>query len=46
MLRNNPTGATFALKMVMERYKEGWKELHFVFVDLEEGSKGRNGGPV
>ena len=26
----------FALRMLMERYREGQKELHCVFVDLEK----------
>ncbi len=30
------TDAIFALRMMMEKYKEGQKELHCVFVDLEK----------
>ena len=30
------TDAMFALRMLMERYREGQKELHCVFVDLEK----------
>ena len=30
------TDAIFALKMLMEKYREGQKELHCVFVDLEK----------
>ena len=30
------TNAMFALRMLMEKYKEGQKELHCVFVDLEK----------
>ena len=29
------TDAMFALRMLMEKYREGQKELHCVFVDLE-----------
>ena len=29
------TDAMFALKMLMEKYREGQKELHCLFVDLE-----------
>ena len=28
--------AMFALRMLMEKYREGQKELHCVFVDLEK----------
>ena len=28
--------AMFALKMLMEKYREGQRELHCVFVDLEK----------
>ena len=30
------TDAMFALRMLMEKYREGQRELHFVFVDLEK----------
>ena len=30
------TGAMFALRMLMEKYREGPRELHCVFVDLEK----------
>ena len=30
------TDALFALRVLMEKYREGQKELHFVFVDLEK----------
>ena len=30
------TDATFALRMLMEKYREGQRELHCVFVDLEK----------
>ena len=30
------TGAIFALRMLMKQYREGQRELHCVFVDLEE----------
>ena len=30
------TDAMFAIKMLMEKYGEGQKELHCVFVDLEK----------
>ena len=30
------TDAIFALRMIMEKYREGQKELHCVFVDLEK----------
>ena len=46
----------FALKMLMEKYREGQRELHCVFVDLEKAynrvpreelyEKIRNGGKV
>ena len=31
------TDAMFALRILMEKYREGEKELHCVFVDLEKG---------
>ena len=50
------TDAMFALRMLMEKYREGQKELHCVFVEsLQQGSaeiavvlyeKIRNGGKV
>ena len=30
------TNALFALRVLMEKYREGQKELHCVFVDLEK----------
>ena len=30
------TDAMFSLRMLMEKYREGQKELHYVFVDLEK----------
>ena len=30
------TDAIFALRMLMEKYREGQRELHCVFVDLEK----------
>ena len=30
------TDAMFALRMLMEKYREGQRELHCVFVDLEK----------
>ncbi|KAI5109033.1 hepatocyte growth factor-like protein precursor, partial [Silurus meridionalis] len=36
MPRKSTTDAVFALEMLMEKYREGQKELHFVFVDLEK----------
>ena len=34
------TGAMFALRMLMEKYGEGQKELHCLFVDLEKAYDG------
>ena len=36
MLGESIADALFALKMLMEKYREGQKELHCVFVDLEK----------
>ncbi|KAI5606596.1 hypothetical protein C0J50_2095 [Silurus asotus] len=36
MPRKSTTDAIFALRMLMEKYREGQKELHCVFVDLEK----------
>ena len=33
---NETTDAMFALRMLMEKYREGQRELHCVFVDLEK----------
>ena len=33
MPRKSTTDAIFALRMLMEKYREGQKELHCVFVD-------------
>ena len=33
------TDAMFALRMLMEKYKEGQRKLHCVFVDLEKAKK-------
>ena len=36
MPRKRTTDAMFALRMLMEKYREGQRELHCVFVDLEK----------
>ena len=36
MSGKSPTDALFALRVLMEKYREGQKELHCVFVDLEK----------
>ena len=36
MLGKGTTDAMFALRMLMEKYREGQRELHCVFVDLEK----------
>ncbi|KAK3506556.1 hypothetical protein QTP70_009082 [Hemibagrus guttatus] len=36
MPRKSTTDAIFALRILMEKYKDGQKELHCVFVDLEK----------
>ena len=36
MPRKSTTDAVFALRMLMEKYREGQRELHCVFVDLEK----------
>ncbi|KAK3506629.1 hypothetical protein QTP70_011149 [Hemibagrus guttatus] len=36
MPRKSTTGAIFALRILMEKYRDGQKELHCVFVDLEK----------
>ena len=36
MPRKSTTDAMFALRVLMEKYREGQKELHCVFVDLEK----------
>ena len=36
MSGKSTTDAMFALRVLMERYREGEKELHCVFVDLEK----------
>ncbi|KAK2902094.1 hypothetical protein Q8A73_011840 [Channa argus] len=36
MPRKSTTDAVFALRMLMEKYREGHRELHCVFVDLEK----------
>ena len=36
MPRKSTTDASFALRVLMEKYREGQKELHCVFVDLEK----------
>uniref|UniRef100_A0AAQ6IM76 ribonuclease H n=1 Tax=Anabas testudineus TaxID=64144 RepID=A0AAQ6IM76_ANATE len=36
MPRKSTTDAVFALRMLMEKYRDGQKELHCVFVDLEK----------
>ena len=35
---NGTTDAMFALRLLMEKYREGERELHFVFVDLEKAN--------
>ena len=35
--RKSTSDAMFALRMLMEKYREGQKELHGVIVDLEKG---------
>ena len=36
MPKKGTTDAVFALRMFMEKYREGQRELHCVFVDLEK----------
>ncbi|KAK3511475.1 hypothetical protein QTP70_008958 [Hemibagrus guttatus] len=36
MPRKSTTDAIFALRILMEKYRDGQKELHYVFVDLEK----------
>ncbi|KAK3508809.1 hypothetical protein QTP70_009623 [Hemibagrus guttatus] len=36
MPRKSTTDAIFALRILMEKYRDGQKELHCVFVDLEK----------
>ena len=36
MPRKSTIDATFALRVLMEKYREGKKELHCVFIDLEK----------
>ena len=36
MLEKSTTDALFALRVLMEKYREGQKELYCVFVDLEK----------
>ena len=36
MLGKETTNAMFALRMLMEEYREGQRELHCLFVDLEK----------
>ncbi|KAK3517672.1 hypothetical protein QTP70_015319 [Hemibagrus guttatus] len=36
MPRKSTTNAIFALRILMEKYRDGQRELHCVFVDLEE----------
>ena len=36
MPEKGTTDAVFALRMFMEKYREGQRELHCVFVDLEK----------
>ncbi|KAK3568517.1 hypothetical protein QTP86_008630 [Hemibagrus guttatus] len=36
MSRKSTTDAIFALRILMEKYRDGQRELHFVFVDLEK----------
>ena len=36
MPRKGTTDAMFALRMLMEKYRKGQRELHCLFVDLEK----------
>ena len=36
MSGNGTTNSSFALRMLMEKYREGQRQLHCVFVDLEK----------
>ena len=36
MPRRSTTDATFALRQLMEKYREGRQKLHCVFIDLEK----------
>ena len=36
MPKKSTTDAVFALRMLIEKYREGQRELHCVFVDLEK----------
>lgn len=36
MSRKSATNVVFALRVLMEKLREGQKEFHFVFVDLEK----------
>ena len=36
MPRRSTTDAIFGLRMMMEKWREGQKELHCVFIDLEK----------
>ena len=38
MPRKSTTDAIFALRILMKKYREGQKELHCIFVDLEKAS--------
>ncbi|KAK3542239.1 hypothetical protein QTP86_021401, partial [Hemibagrus guttatus] len=40
MPRKSTTDAIFALRILMEKYRDGQKELHCVFVDLEKAYDG------
>ena len=40
------TDAMFALRMLMEKYREGQKELHCVFVNLETGFQKKSCGSL
>ncbi|KAK3542987.1 hypothetical protein QTP70_008681 [Hemibagrus guttatus] len=40
MLRKSTTDAIFALRILMEKYRDGQRELHCVFVDLEKAYDG------
>ncbi|KAK3513205.1 hypothetical protein QTP70_009746 [Hemibagrus guttatus] len=43
MPRKSTTDAIFALRILMEKYRDGQKELHCVFVDLEKAYEGGEG---
>ncbi|KAK3555905.1 hypothetical protein QTP86_029782, partial [Hemibagrus guttatus] len=46
MPRKSTTDAIFALRILMEKYRDGQRELHCVFVDLEKAYDGAKRGAV